>query len=488
MSRSVLRRKNSDGGTEDFELTKVVTTIGRSRSNDIVINDTSVSRLHVRIENRNGQFYILDNNSSNGTFLNKKKIGEAPIRDGDQLVTGRISFDFMELEPLPASVEESATATLPTIDSEHALNYVKSTRPMQAMPPDHDRTLRSGENDDPFWTPPPSPAAASQSAPAHVAQYHQPPPPAAGGDAPFNEALLEWDDAALDDLNRGGGAAPPPRVPAAGPPPMAPPPADMAYQDFDVPESEAPTEPPMAAPHGRFPLPVPGASPAPPPPPGGAVPPAAAPQGRFPLPVPGVGPEPPPPPGAAAPPPAQPQGRFPLPVPGADPTPPPPPGAPAGTPPVAVPQPEPAAGGSIFDNPAPAASKRWVAAEPMPRIIAGLIDFGVAIALQVPGMILGMLGLGMLAAIWNLLAMVALLAHPIVGWLRFGKTIGKHVMKLKIIEESHPRAEGISPQAIAFRMLVTGFTLGISFFFIFKGPEFRTLHDKIAGTKVIKDS
>ncbi|CAM2008400.1 FHA domain-containing protein [Acanthopleuribacter pedis] len=508
MSKSVLRRKNSDGSTEDFELAKPVTTIGRSRSNDIVINDTSVSRLHVRIENRNGQFFILDNNSSNGTFLNKKKIGEAPIRAGDQLVTGRISFDFMELEAPAVAAEESATATLPTLDSNQALHYVKSTRPMQALPPDHDRTLRSGESDDPFWTPPPSPAAASQSAPAHVAPptaasppppspavastpppppTASPPPGGAGGapgqDAPFDESLLEWDDSALDDL---GKTTPPPSAPPRhpAPPPMAaspPSPAamgDAPYQEFDLAESEAPTAPPQPAPQGRFPLPQPGdgtgqTAAAPPPPPAGG-----APQGRFPLPVPGVGPDQPPAPEAGA----APKGRFPLPVPGADPEPPPPPAAS----PQSVPQPEASGAPSIFDNAGPAASGKWVPAEPTPRMMAFGIDVGVAIAVQIPGWILGFIW-GPLGTIWGLLAMVALLAHPIVGWLRFGKTIGKYVMKLKVIEESHPRAPGIGPQAIAFRMLVTAFTLGVSFLFIFKGPEFRTLHDKIAGTKVIKD-
>eukprot|EP00906_Rhabdomonas_costata_P020445 RCo029761 len=47
-----------------------------------------VSRLHAKICRRDGEFFIADNNSTNGTFVNGLKIRESLLRDGDQVVFG----------------------------------------------------------------------------------------------------------------------------------------------------------------------------------------------------------------------------------------------------------------------------------------------------------------------------------------------------------------------------------------------------------------
>ena len=49
-------------------------TIGRNSSNDIVINDTMVSRFHCEIIQESGRIKIVDLNSSNGTFVNGQRI------------------------------------------------------------------------------------------------------------------------------------------------------------------------------------------------------------------------------------------------------------------------------------------------------------------------------------------------------------------------------------------------------------------------------
>ncbi|CAM2067847.1 RDD family protein [Sulfidibacter corallicola] len=454
MSNSVLRRKKNDGTYEEFTLSKPITTIGRSRSNDIVINDTSVSRLHVRVENRNGQYFVLDNNSSNGTFLNKKKITEAPIRSGDTLVTGRIYFYFTEqTEQMDPS--DSATATLPTLDANANPAMVKSTRPMQAvLPPDHDRTLRSSDESDPFWTPPPAPMGRTAATPP-------PAPAAAAATQSGGEELLAWDDSALEDLDK-----------------------------YQTPKAPLPTQPGGVEPMPPSPPPQAGPPQAGPPP--AAPPQTGAPKGRFPLPMPGEDPPPPPAPATATPPPApggqpaQPQGRFPLPVPQpGDATPPPAPHGGQG--PVAPPQPDPTPGGSIFDNVASKPAGAHRNAEPVPRLVAFLIDWAVGFALILPAFIFVIAKIGWLAMAFYLLGMIANLAHFVFGWAKFGKTVGKHIMKLRIIEEKSPAQEGLSPKAVLLRLLVPGFTFGIAYIFIFIDPERRGLHDKIADTRVIQE-
>jgi len=71
--------------------------IGRDASNDIVINgDESVSRFHFVIEYENGESYVADVGSKNGTFLNGKPILERMLlQEGDRLRSGRLRFKFL---------------------------------------------------------------------------------------------------------------------------------------------------------------------------------------------------------------------------------------------------------------------------------------------------------------------------------------------------------------------------------------------------------
>lgn len=66
-------------------------TVGRARNNDIVIEHTTVSKLHVIFTQVSGGWHVSDERSANGTFLNgvRLKPGEKrPISDGDSLRLG----------------------------------------------------------------------------------------------------------------------------------------------------------------------------------------------------------------------------------------------------------------------------------------------------------------------------------------------------------------------------------------------------------------
>jgi pSer/pThr/pTyr-binding forkhead associated (FHA) protein len=53
---------------------QVPASIGKSSTNDVVIDRQYVSRKHAVLTHRNGYFYIADDNSSNGVVVNGKKI------------------------------------------------------------------------------------------------------------------------------------------------------------------------------------------------------------------------------------------------------------------------------------------------------------------------------------------------------------------------------------------------------------------------------
>jgi len=63
--------------------------IGRDPSlSSVVINDTRVSKRHIRIVPRSGKVFAVDQNSTNGTFLQGQRITEVQLKRGDEIVIG----------------------------------------------------------------------------------------------------------------------------------------------------------------------------------------------------------------------------------------------------------------------------------------------------------------------------------------------------------------------------------------------------------------
>lgn len=63
--------------------------IGRGAESAVRLTEPSVSSRHVLIEADGESFYLLDQNSANGTFLNETRVGKAELRDGDVIGLGR---------------------------------------------------------------------------------------------------------------------------------------------------------------------------------------------------------------------------------------------------------------------------------------------------------------------------------------------------------------------------------------------------------------
>lgn len=88
-SKTALMIKNKGDFPEPstaYELssTKII-TIGRKDDNVIVINDRLVSEIHAVITLANGQYYIKDSGSTNGTYINGKKEKEKLLKDDDSI-------------------------------------------------------------------------------------------------------------------------------------------------------------------------------------------------------------------------------------------------------------------------------------------------------------------------------------------------------------------------------------------------------------------
>ena len=76
---------------ERHSLDRERTLLGRSRSCDVRVKEDSVSRLHAALVRREGELFLEDLGSSNGTFCNGRPV-TAPVvvRAGDRLAFGAV--------------------------------------------------------------------------------------------------------------------------------------------------------------------------------------------------------------------------------------------------------------------------------------------------------------------------------------------------------------------------------------------------------------
>lgn len=80
-------------------LERPIIHIGRGLTADVRLEDPQVSRRHAIVAQRGDGVRILDDRSSNGTFLNGRVVTVAPMHDGDVLRIGRVVFRLVEIAP-----------------------------------------------------------------------------------------------------------------------------------------------------------------------------------------------------------------------------------------------------------------------------------------------------------------------------------------------------------------------------------------------------
>jgi pSer/pThr/pTyr-binding forkhead associated (FHA) protein len=68
------------------------TSVGRDPSAALVLDDESVSRMHARLDLRDGQLTVTDLKSRNGTFVNDQAVLQARLASGDALRFGDVAF------------------------------------------------------------------------------------------------------------------------------------------------------------------------------------------------------------------------------------------------------------------------------------------------------------------------------------------------------------------------------------------------------------
>jgi FHA domain/zinc-ribbon domain len=88
----------SGGGRagETFRPAADRTRIGRSPECEIFLDDVTVSRNHAVLVERDGGFFVEDQGSLNGTFVNRRRIDSVELENGDELQIGKYRLTFIE--------------------------------------------------------------------------------------------------------------------------------------------------------------------------------------------------------------------------------------------------------------------------------------------------------------------------------------------------------------------------------------------------------
>jgi adenylate cyclase len=128
MARLIIN--SPDGRRGILELSKPVLTVGRGTANDLVLNDTSVSRFHCVIKQlEDGRYGIADRGSTNGVLINGKRIqGETVIVDGDRAKVGVYTLVFEHVK------DDSLVVKKPSI-AQTVHEVLKSVGPQLSIRP-----------------------------------------------------------------------------------------------------------------------------------------------------------------------------------------------------------------------------------------------------------------------------------------------------------------------------------------------------------------
>jgi pilus assembly protein CpaF len=205
----VISEKGGSERREAFDRSEI--NVGRVQGNDLMLPKGNVSKHHARLLYRDGRFIVTDLKSTNGTYVNGRKISQATIvREGDKIYVGDFVLRLEMGAGSPAddstasrgklSAREAAAALQVPATAEVSSAQLAAAQPKLATPPPPPHAAQAAAM---------APATVAPSPPRSVSPGPPPPPPS----PQLSHYPLERDPDSESAPEMPG--APVPRLPAA---------------------------------------------------------------------------------------------------------------------------------------------------------------------------------------------------------------------------------------------------------------------------------
>jgi hypothetical protein len=98
--RATFREIRPDRSSRAFEFDGRPLTIGRAPDNGLVLRDGRASRHHARIDVRRGSLVLTDLGSTNGSWVNDRRVDSIALGEGDQVRLGQTTLIVEAVEPV----------------------------------------------------------------------------------------------------------------------------------------------------------------------------------------------------------------------------------------------------------------------------------------------------------------------------------------------------------------------------------------------------
>jgi pSer/pThr/pTyr-binding forkhead associated (FHA) protein len=145
-ARFVLRADSGET-LQEYHLDKVEMVVGRAPNSDILLSkDKLTSRRHATVRYENNQYYLYDDHSANGTFVNGQQIEDTIpylLRDGDQVGIGEHELVFYAYQSPAENIEDLPTRAVPFGVPQQEATYRTRDDSLATIPSSDDYGTRS---------------------------------------------------------------------------------------------------------------------------------------------------------------------------------------------------------------------------------------------------------------------------------------------------------------------------------------------------------
>lgn len=121
-----IRYLNGPNAGQIYMLKEGSHKFGRSPSCQVQVPSSGISKEHFQIQNENGSLVLLDLNSSNGTFLNGRKVKKAILKNGDKLGVDKIIFEIVKIVEGRSLVPQGVSASGKGLPASQELHSISS--------------------------------------------------------------------------------------------------------------------------------------------------------------------------------------------------------------------------------------------------------------------------------------------------------------------------------------------------------------------------